>query len=113
MNVVSGHGNDELKQKVQVLDFNPYAARRVDELRQSEMGEGAGSEGMEVESESRVVSATTRMLKGHIFREDVESFLPYREITKCVPYRSFSPMIDDERILFLTVSQKIHDFTTR
>lgn len=94
--------DDEGQRKIQVMDFNPYIVKQFQS--DGRAGEPLTVLTEEVQVQCRVVDTTTILPKGPVFNENVHSSLPYREVTRSVPYGSFSLMIDEERILFLTVN---------
>lgn len=89
------------KCRMQVFDFNVHPSRPGDDDRATEARDAAEPDSA---CEHRLVVEPTRICDDALFVRDVESRLPYREVTRKEDFAYSGFMIDDERIVGLSVS---------
>lgn len=87
--------------RMQVLDFNVHPKRHEPENESLNSDDRNGD--LHSRPVQRLVIDPTEIREPAIFRSVVVSYLPYHEVTSCeeFPYTGF--MIDDERIIGLSV----------
>lgn len=94
-------GWPNMRCRLQVLDFSVHPLRPGDNDSTDEIAAAAEPD---IPCHHRYVAGPTRTQDPFVFEKDVVSYLPYREVTTKAefPYSGF--MIDDQRVIGLSVS---------